>query len=315
MELEKIISQSQDFLNLQTEITNNSISKSILLITKDEQYSFEFALLLSSLLFNDGKLEQNENFVKVKNFCHPDLKIYPQKDKIMVADSDSIVEEASIKPIFANKKIFIIKNIDKGMEQAQNKLLKTLEEPANNVYFILTTSNVNQVLPTIRSRCNKIELGKLSKSVTNSLCNGDDLVSALCDGYAGKALILSQNEQLHTLFEKVLGVVTKMKTSKTVLAFSKSLANFKDSFNLIIEMLSTIFEDMLFIKTGKTKFVKLQSHIAELKAVEGEYTVQAISEIRKLLDGAVKEMLFNCNFTVVLENLLLNILEVKYICR
>ena len=315
MELEKIITKTQDFLSIKEEIVSSKISKSILLITKDEQYSFEFSLMLASLLFNDGKLIENENHLKVRSLSHPDLKIYPQKDRLMVADSDNIVEEGAIKPIFADKKIFIIRNIDNGMEQAQNKLLKTLEEPANNVYFILTTSNINQVLPTIRSRCNKIELKKLSPEITGSLCQGDGLVAALCDGYAGRAVKLAGNEKLHGLFDCVLNVVTRMKNSKQVLNYSKQLASYREDFDLIIEILSTILEDLLFVKVGKLNRVRLKDEIKQLQAVEGEYTTKAIAQIQKLLDGATKEMGYNCNFTVVIENLLLNILEVKYICR
>lgn len=315
MELEKIIKNSQDFLSLQNELQNGTMAKSILLITKDEQYSFEFATLLASLIFNKGQMQENENYYKTVSFSHPDLKCYPLKDKIMVADSDSIVEESSIKPIFADKKVFIIRNIDNAMEQAQNKLLKTLEEPANNVYFILTTKNINLVLPTIRSRCAKIELSKLSQKEIDALGMFDGLVSGLCDGYAGKAIALSEKANLQKIFDSTLAVITNMKNSKRLLAFSKELVSFKDDFSLIIEIMSVIFEDMLFIKVGKKDKVRLKDYVAKLQDVEGEYTIEAISHIRKLLDEAVKEMQFNCNFTLVIENLLLNILEVKFVCR
>ena len=315
MELERIITKSQDFLNLQEEVGAGKIAKAILLVSQDEHYSYEFALCLASLIFNGGKQLENENTLKVRSLSHPDLKLYPQKEKLMVADSDSIVEEASIKPIFADKKIIIIRNIDNAMEQAQNKLLKTLEEPAKNVFFILTASSLNQVLPTIRSRCNKTMLAKLPLAVTRELCQGDNLVSALCDGYAGKALALLNKENLKGIFDGVLSAVTQLKNSKNLLTYSKKLASFKDDFNLIIEIFSLIFEDMLFIKAGKTAKVRLKESINLLQMVESEYTISVISEIRKLLNNAVKEMTFNCNFTLVIENLLLNILEVKYICR
>ena len=111
MELEKIITTTEDFLSLREEIEKGVIAKSILLITKDEHFSYEFALMLSALLFNNGEIKENEHYLKVKSLSHPDLKIYPQKEKLMVADSDSIVEEGSIKPIFADKKIFILKKL------------------------------------------------------------------------------------------------------------------------------------------------------------------------------------------------------------
>ncbi|MBQ8909300.1 MAG: AAA family ATPase [Clostridia bacterium] len=315
MKLEKVITNTQDFYNFQKEVQEGKLAKSILLISQDEQYSYQFALSLAALLFNNGQIVENEHYIKVKSLSHPDLKIYPQKERLMVADSDSIVEEGSIKPIFADKKIIIIKNIDNAMEQAQNKLLKTLEEPNKNMYFIVTTTSLNQVLPTIRSRCNKIELAKLPTAVINEFCQGNALASVLCDGYAGRAFYLAQMEDLKSMFDSVLACVTQLKNSKNLLSFSKRLSAFKDNFNLIMEMLSLIMEDLLFIKVGKTNKIRFKESASTLQMVEGEYTIAAISEIRKLIDKAVKEMTFNCNFLVVIENLLLNILEVKYICR
>ncbi|MBE7074119.1 MAG: AAA family ATPase [Clostridiales bacterium] len=315
MELQNIITKSSDFLKLQEEMQKGSLAKSILLVTQDGNYSYEFALSLASVIFNNGDFIKNENYLKVENLSHPDLKIYPQKEKLMVADSDSIVEEASIKPIFADKKVIIIRNIDNAMEQAQNKLLKTLEEPANNVYFILTTTLIEQVLPTIRSRCNKTVLEKLPVEVARQLCEGNELAVSLCDGYAGKALRLSQKENLKFMFDDVLSCITGLKNSKNLILYSKKLSSYKDEFNLLIEMFSLIFEDMLFIKTGKINKVKLKGYIQQLQMIESEFTISAINEIRKLFAKAVKEMMYNCNFIIVIENLLLNILEVKYICR
>ena len=315
MELETIIKSSNDFLNLQQEVQSGKLAKSVLLISQDSHYAYEFALMLSALIFNDGKDENNENYLRVKSLSHPDLKIYPQKDKLMVADSDSIVEEGSIKPIFANKKVIVVRGIDNSMEQAQNKLLKTLEEPAKNVFFILTASALNQVLPTIRSRCGKIELSKLSSEVIKNIAGEEELVAVLCDGYAGKAMELANRDDLKLMFESVLSCITQLKNSKSLLAYSKKLSNYKNDFELVVEIFSLIMEDILLVKSGKINKVKLKNWLPALQSAEEEYTISAINEIRKLLDKATEEMKYNCNFSVVIENLLLNILEVKYLCR
>lgn len=315
MELEKIIVQTEDFLSLQKDICDGKLAKTILLITQDEYYSYEFARILASCIFNEGDLQESQHSLKVKALSHPDLKIYPQKEKLMVADSESIVEESSIKPIFADKKIIIIKNIDNAMEQAQNKLLKTLEEPASNVHFILTTTSLDKVLPTIRSRCNKIELSLIPQAQTKKLCEGDELVAVLSQGYVGKVLTLKEKENLKNLFDSVFSCITSLKSSKQLLTFSKKLSLFKEDFNIIVEIFSLIMEDILFIKTGKKNRINFKENLSATQMVESEYTLKAVNEIRKLLDKAVKEMSFNCNFTLVIENLLLNILEVKYLCR
>lgn len=317
--LDKIITSSQEFKMLESELFEGKLSKTIMLISKDGDYSFEFAKLLSCRIFDESDESlTGENVVKVKAGSHPDLKIYPLKERLLVADSEEIVDESSIKPIFASKKVFIIRNIEKSMEGAQNKLLKTLEEPQNNVYFIVTCSNINQVLPTIRSRCAKIELGRLSDDKIKIYlgdCENLQLISVLSEGFIGKAEGLQNYPHLRPLFESVLSCVTTLKSSREVLIYSNRLLEFSEQFNLIIECFSLIFEDILFIKSGKIEKVRFKEKIDVLTSVIDDYTIKAIIEIRKLIDKAVKEMTYNCNIVVVIENLLLNILEVKYICR
>lgn len=311
--LEKVIKSSRDFIEFQDKVNRGELAKTIMLISKDNDYSFQFARLLSSLIFGDS-----ESYEKVMADSHPDLKIYPTKDKLLVADSQEIVFESSVKPIFAKKKVFIIRDIDKGMEAAQNKLLKTLEEPESNVYFILTTTNANLVLPTIRSRCVKTELAKLNENeIINVVGQSDNsmLAIVLSEGFVGKTEKLVHKKDLRDIFENVLAIITDLKASKDLLIYSKKLANYYLESDLIFLSFAQIIEDLLFIKSGKNQSVKLKAYINKLESVQGEYTIKALAEIRTLLDKASKEMMYNCNFVMVLENLILNILEVKYLCR
>ncbi len=317
--LEEIISSSAEFKRLCEEFDNGKMAKTLLLLSKDEKYVFEFARLLSSKILNgiSGDLKGSDNYVKVMADSHPDLKIYPTKDKLLVADSENIVFESSVKPIFSDRKVFIIKNIENSMEASQNKLLKTLEEPENNVYFILTSSNINAVLPTIRSRCNKVELGKLGKGELKAYlveCENRELILALSEGYIGQAEKLMNMDNLESLFRDVFALVAKLKSSKEILFYSKAVSAYFGDFDLIIKILSLIFEDLLYIKAN-LKDLHLIEQRDILTNISDEFTIKAIIEINKLIDNAVKEVSYNCNLTLVFENLLLNILEVKYLCR
>ncbi len=318
MTIQDAILFSADFVRLQKEIKEGKNPKTTLLISKDEDYSFEFARLLACVNFSGGQVVEDEDYAKVMAFSHPDLKIYPTKNQLLVADSEEIVFESSVKPIFADKKIFIIKNIEKSMEASQNKLLKTLEEPSKDAYFIITTTNADLVLPTIKSRCSKVELGKLDQSVIGTMLadnENKEIILALSDGLVGRAQKLAQTKNLKGLFEGVLSCLTKMASSKEVLAYAKKLAPFKDEFSLLMETFSVMVEELIFIRAGKRNLSKLGQFGDELAFASGDYTLDALVEIQKLITKAVKEMAYNCNFTLVMENLLLNILEVKYLCK
>ena len=315
MELDQIILKSQDFNDLKNEIKNGNLSKSVLLYSKDSVYSLCFSKTLASLILSNGEIEEIHD-LKIKAGSHPDVKIYPQKDKLLVGDSEEIVMESFVKPIFGGKKVFIINNIDLATESAQNKLLKVLEEPPQNVYFILTAASESLVLPTIKSRCNKIELSKLSPLQIKEIFSGRenlDIVSAVSEGLIGKAEALFNKKGLKEYFEDVLSIVTEMKTSKQVLFYSNKIMQSKESYSLFIEILSLIFEDLLLIKSGKNG--KFENYRNKLEKVKDEYSFKAICEIEKIFNKATKEIFYNTNQNVVIENLLLNILEVKFVCK
>lgn len=318
MDLTSVVCESSDFKGLCQEVQNNSISKSILLFSKDVLYSTHFAKCLAVAIFNNGHFIENEHFAKVSAETHPDLKTYPKKDKLLVSDSEEIVMESYIKPIFADKKVFIIKNIDNSMDSAQNKLLKILEEPPENVYFILTCANSNLVLPTIKSRCNKIELNKLDKQSIEKLLKGTynlSIISGICEGQIGRALELKNNEDLDDIFNLSFSILKDMKSSKQVLQYSNKIFEFKKDLNLIFEIVSLLLEDLLFFKADKISYMRFKDNIKDFEGILQDYTIKAICEIRKLIDRANKELSFNGNPTLIVENLLMNILEVKYICK
>ena len=315
MKLTEIVQETKDYQSLKDEISKGNIAKSILLLSKDSSYSFEFAKMLACEIFSGGK--EDENFFKVQAGAHPDLKIYPTKDKLLVADSQEIVMESFIKPVFAEKKVFIIRNIENSIESAQNKLLKVLEEPPKNVYFILTSSSENLVLPTIKSRCNKIQLSKIRVDEIEKFFEGNEnkeIICAISDGLIGKAEELSQKKNLSEIFVSVLSLFTKLKSSKEVLVYSSKVLANKEDLTFIFEIYSLLLEEILFIKT-ENRSLRFESCFDSLKEIENEFSLSAICEIQKLLCKAEKELFYSANQSLILENFLLNVLEVKYLCK
>jgi DNA polymerase-3 subunit delta' len=112
--------------------------------------------------------------LKIKKKTHPDI-IYLLKDKkkksIGIDEIRFIRENASIRPIESEFKIYVIHNANLLTEQAQNAILKILEEPPANVIFMLLCPNVNQLLPTLISRTTIIRDFDFSNEKINSLKN------------------------------------------------------------------------------------------------------------------------------------------------
>lgn len=312
-----LVKKQEDYKNLANEVSTGGLGKSTLIFSGDRVYAKEFSLALASAILEGGDRE-GVHSQKVERLAHPDVKIFPKGEKFLVSDSQEIVEECFIKPIFADKKIFIINNIDEAMELGQNKLLKVLEEPPAGVYFLLTASNQNLVLPTIKSRCNKVELKKLSSQtivrVMQAYENGE-LLSLMCDGNVGEAIELAKKGNGKEIFDVALSLITQMKSSKSLIVFSKKVLALKDDALKVLKIFTFLLEDLLFLKVNNFKELRFANIKEELMKVRDEFSVKAICEICKLVDNGMKEISFNGNITLIIENLLLGVLEVKYLCK
>lgn len=117
-----------------------------------------FAKLMAGALVCSGETKpcgKCPHCVKAEKDIHPDIMVY-QGDggarSFHVDQVRDLREQAYISPNEADRKVFLLFDVENMSVQAQNALLKIIEEPPRNVYFILTTENRNLMLPTIRSR-------------------------------------------------------------------------------------------------------------------------------------------------------------------
>lgn len=292
-------------------------SHAILFRSVDERMN-EVALILTALAINYKTFElfneSSAEYIRVKNGADIDIKVYPKnKEKLLVSDSNEIVSEVYIKPAVHEKKVFIIKNIDVSTEQAQNKLLKVLEEPPKNVYFLLSCTDDN-ILPTIKSRCQTVTLEKLGEEDFKALCK-NPLAGMISEGYVGLYEQYAKMPNLDEVVDTAVKLVTELKNSAQVLKFSSKLSAFKDEIRLIFKIYTLCLEDLIKIKTEKEDLCVLKTYIEALRSVESEFSINAICEINSLISDFMHRRESNVNEQVAVDNLLLKILEVKYICK
>ena len=131
-----------------------------------------------------------------------------------------IVEDVYIHPASSDYKVYIINDAEYLNEEAQNSLLKTLEEPPEYVCIILVTQNVQSFLPTIISRVKQIKFDNLSNDEIKEYCalNGIEIdfnnnMLAYIDGSIGKAVMLKQEDE-YNLFKQMEEIVNGIKTKK-----------------------------------------------------------------------------------------------------
>lgn len=95
---------------------------------------------------------------------HPDVvRIIPEGRSIKVDQVRYLKAEFSKSGLEGNRKVFIIKDVEKMTTSAANSLLKFIEEPSGNITAMLLSSHANQILPTIVSRCQVVEMAALNR--------------------------------------------------------------------------------------------------------------------------------------------------------
>jgi len=318
MNLTEIIKNQDFFKNVMEKKEKGVLANSMLFFCEDEVTSSK-TLILTALLLEykmfDLFNEKSGEFLRIEQGIDLDIKIYPKNNqKLLVADSNEIVNEAYIKPVNLPYKVFIINNFDQSTEEAQNKLLKVLEEPPQNVYFLLSAKSEERVLPTIRSRCDKIKIFPLDQFDIEKHCQ-DRLSCILGKGFIGRTLQLAKKENLKNLANFAVSLITELKSSKQVIKFSKKMLAEQQDLDLILEMFLLCIEDMLKIKCESENICKLKPFVEDLKDVEPEFSVEALCEIFKLTLSLREKIEFNANLVVAIDNFLLKMLEVKYLCK
>jgi DNA polymerase-3 subunit delta' len=100
---------------------------------------------------------------------HPDVvEIDPPANQIRIEDAQTIVDEVHRSPIEGDRKVVLVFDAERLNDVAANKILKTLEEPPARACIVLVTAGADQLLPTIRSRCQRIDFGSLDEATVRA---------------------------------------------------------------------------------------------------------------------------------------------------
>lgn len=170
---------------------------------------------------------------KIDHGNHPDLHTVAPLKKSRIIDVeaiDGIIEMASLRPFESEWRVFIIQEADRIGVPAQNHLLKTLEEPVGKSVFILISENPQFLLPTIRSRCQRMRFGSLApETVKSILLRERDIseeeasaVAAVAQGQASRALDLVDSDKRAVVFD----VVARLSNDEDPLAVAEDFGQY-----------------------------------------------------------------------------------------
>lgn len=297
------------------------ISHAYLLIAPDQRFLTDYLKTFAKLILcKDGDPCNNCRTCKlIDDGVFSDLMVFPKKDQaVSTEEVNLIIEETFMRPIESDKKVFIISNAQLMNAVAQNKLLKTLEEPPKNVHILIGATSEHPLLPTIKSRVKKLEMpnftvDKLYSVLSKECIDKERLLTALScgDGSVGTALSLYDDPTLNLAFDLVEDVLVNMKSSKDVLSFSLKITESKADILSFISSLEIALKDILSSLNGRDDLVTNKPLFEKIKHASG-FNLGATLYVLDKINQAYRRKKANANAQMLLEWLLFQILEGKF---
>jgi DNA polymerase-3 subunit delta' len=253
LSFENIIGNDKVKELLNKTIISNNILHSYLFVGIEgigkQEIAKEFAKMI--LCTENNKPCNNcKSCLQFQNNNNPDfMQINIEEKSIKIEQIRYMQEKISEKPITSNRKVYIINDSETMTREAQNCLLKTLEEPPEYATIILISSNENKLLNTIRSRCIKVNFNKLSneeiqqyleknenKQITSSMLQ-------MCSGSIGNALKIAENKDVYIKVEELINNINK-KDLIDILNNADVLYNSKDIIQDLLNYINVLLYNM-----------------------------------------------------------------------
>ena len=253
----------------------------------------------------------------------PDI-IYVSHEKPNTISVDDIRaqinNDIAIKPYSSPYKIYIMNEAEKMTPQAQNAILKTLEEPPEYAVIMLLTSNVNALLPTILSRCVVLNMKPVADElVRNYLMHQlqvPDYKAEVCVAFArgniGKAKSLASSEDFDNIKNEALSLLKYIQDMdlSEITAAIKKITEYKLQINDYLDLIAIWYRDVLLFKaTSDVNHLVFREEISAIRRVAQRSSYEGIEEVIEALDKAKRRLDANVNFDLTMELLMLEIKE------
>ena len=304
-------------------VMNNSrekqtLSHSFILFTKDTVLAEEFFLHQTKILQGGcNDCGSCRSCVSIETNSSPDFFLFPI-EKYSVESISKIVQECHTRPFEFSTKIFLLRDFDEASAIVQNKLLKCIEEPPENVYFFLTAKVFDKVLPTIRSRCVKFfmkefEAEDIEEILLKSFSDRKKIrtASVLAMGKISKAYDLAQSDNIFLMLDDVFHVVKNLNFSKNLVDMKVISDKYQNQSAEFLYLLQIVYRDVLMKKTSLDDLVFFFDYIDEYSKIVDGFSTDALIEISSVLSSKIAELDYNVSSIGVMDTSLLKIVEVK----
>ena len=291
-------------------VENKSLSHAHLIIGPD---GIGKSLVASEFATKILRKENNRDYVDIVNYK-------PKKVSFGVDEVREIIEEVSKRPYEGDKKVIIIHEGDKLTIQAQNALLKTIEEPPYGVYIIILSQSLEVLLDTIRSRCQIYKLTPLSNeemekflaTIENQDPEKLKVALAYSEGIPGRAEKILYDEQLALLRDIIVELLFAIleHNNYLVLEFEEKLSKYKDDKEDILNIITLFIRDIMIYKeiSSGDKVIN-KDKINDIMKLSDLYSYKKLNNLLNKIEKARINIKNNVGYSMIISNLLIGFLE------
>lgn len=323
-----VVGQKQLTDNLRSALKYNKISHAYLIQGERLSGKMMIADIFARALQcenaeSDKPCNQCRSCKQAMNQNHPDI-LYVQHEKPNVISVDNIRQQINgdiaIKPYSGVHKIYIVDEAEKMNVQAQNALLKTLEEPPEYAVILLLATRVEAMLQTILSRCVVLNTRPVHEDMIKEYLmrrvQVPDYRAAICASFArgnvGRAAELASNEQFDHMKSSVIGTmknISDMEINK-IAAETKKMVEEKFDADDYLDLCFIWYRDVLLYKAcgvyGDSRHIIFKEDMAEIADAARRYSYDGIERIIHSIDKARSRLKANVNFELTMELMLLD---------
>ena len=327
MQFKEIIGQKENIEHFKNAIAMKKISHAYIISGEKDSgkrmLAEAFAATLLCEKHGEDACMECASCHQIRDYNHPDL-LYVTHEKPNTISVDDIREQINntidIRPYKSAYKIYLVEEAEKMNAQAQNALLKTIEEPPSYAVILLLTTNADMLLQTILSRCIKIDMKPVdNEAIKTKLMEKyavpdyqADMSVAFAQGNVGRAILLASSEEFNTLKEAVCRMIHQAKNMEyfEVSQEVKELAVYKDSIEDYLDLIMVWYRDVLLYKASQdTSRLVFKSEVRYIKKQAMQSTYSGIQKIFDAVKTVRQRLQANVNFELTMELLLQTIKE------
>ena len=254
---------------------------------------------------------------------HPDIiMVSHEKPGTISIDEirEQVINDVAIKPYCSPYKIYIIADAEMMTIQAQNALLKTIEEPPEYAVIMLLTSNADSLLPTIQSRCVRLDLKVVDDSLVKKYLMEHlyipdyqaEIDASFAQGSIGRAKEAATSEEFSVMTQNALKILKYANTMEVyeLTDAIKNITTDKQNINDYLDIFQFWFRDVLMFKaTKEIDNLVFKQEINYIKEQASERSYENLEKILEALEKTKVRLRANVNVELALELLFLTIRE------